>query len=226
MTTRRWWRALALAVTVAGLGIAAARFASAAPAPVPAQIDRNGVLILLRTTLLALDDADKTGNYTTFRDLAAPGFAASNTAAKLGEIFAGNRRDGIDLSGVAVLDPQLTVLPEIEPNGMMRMAGFFPSVPKQVNFELLYQPVNGQWRLFGISVNVGPSGPIAPMPPPPQPPSPPPPSPPPPSPPPVTPKATKSEDKRKLPHVSKPAPAHGTPAAGETPSSPEAPTPE
>jgi hypothetical protein len=201
------------------LGIVAARFASAGPAqaPVPAQIDRNGVLILLRTTLLALDDANKTGNYTTFRDLAAPGFAASNTAAKLGEIFAGNRRDGIDLSGVAVLDPQLTVLPEIEANGMMRMAGFFPSVPKQVNFELLYQPVNGQWRLFGISVNVGPSGPVAPMPPPP---------PPPPSPPPVTPKATKSEDKRKLPHVSKPAPAHGAPAAGETPSPPEAPTPE
>ena len=61
-----------------------------------------------------------------------------------------------------MLDPQLTLLPEIEPNGMMRMAGFFPSVPKQLNFDLLYQPVAGQWRLFGISLNVGPSDPVAP----------------------------------------------------------------
>ena len=42
------------------------------PAPKPAQIDRNGVLILIRETLLALDQANKTGNYTVLRDLGAP----------------------------------------------------------------------------------------------------------------------------------------------------------
>jgi hypothetical protein len=45
------------------------------------------------------------------------------------------------------------------------MAGFFPSVPNQVNFDLLFAPVNGQWRLFGISVSIGQSGPAAPEPP-------------------------------------------------------------
>jgi hypothetical protein len=81
--------------------------------PKPAQIDRNGVLILIRTTLLALDQANKTGNYTVLRDLGAPDFQA-NSAAQLAEIFAQQRRDNIDLSGVAVLDPQLTLLPQIE----------------------------------------------------------------------------------------------------------------
>jgi hypothetical protein len=133
-------------------------------APQPAQIDRNGVLILIRSTVLALDQANKTGNYTVLRDLGAPGFQA-NTAARLAEIFANQRRDNLDLSGVAVIDPQLTVLPQIEANGMMRMTGFFPSVPQQVNFEMLFAPVSGQWRLFGISVNVGQSGPVAPQPP-------------------------------------------------------------
>jgi hypothetical protein len=47
----------------------------------------------------------------------------------------------------------------------MHMTGFFPSVPSQVNFDLLYAPVNRQWRLFGISVSVGQSGPVAPGPP-------------------------------------------------------------
>ena len=130
----------------------------------PAQIDRNGVLILVRSTLLALDQANRTGNYTVLRDLGAPAFGATNSAARLGDVFASERRDGLDLSGVSVLEPQLTLLPQIETNGLLHMSGFFPSVPKQVNFELLYAAVNGQWRLFGISVNLGPAGPIAPSP--------------------------------------------------------------
>jgi hypothetical protein len=35
-------------------------------------------------------------------------------------------------------------------------------VPKQVNFELAFAPVNGQWRLFGISVSLGQIAPAAP----------------------------------------------------------------
>lgn len=135
-----------------------------ASAPKPAQIDRNGVLILVRSTLLALDQANKTGNYTVLRDIGAPGFQV-NSAARLGEIFAKLRNDNLDLSAVAVIDPQLNLLPQIEANGLMHMAGFFPSVPTQVNFDLSFAPVNGQWRLFGISVGVGSSAPAAPEPP-------------------------------------------------------------
>ncbi|BAL74366.1 hypothetical protein [Bradyrhizobium cosmicum] len=127
----------------------------------PANIDRNGVLMLIRSTLLALDHANKTGNYTVLRDLGAPGFQV-NTAAKLAEIFAKQRGDKLDISGVAVIDPQLSLLPQIEPNGLLHMAGFFPSVPSQVNFELLFAPVEGQWRVIGVSLSVGQSWPIAP----------------------------------------------------------------
>lgn len=130
-------------------------------APTPANIDRNGVLILVRSTLLALDHANRTGNYTVLRDLGARGFQA-NTASRLAEIFAGQRADGLDLGGVAVLEPQLTLLPQIEPNGMLHMAGFFPSVPSQVSFEMLFQAEGGEWKLFGISASVGKAGPHAP----------------------------------------------------------------
>jgi hypothetical protein len=131
-------------------------------APKPAQIDRNGVLILIRETLLALDQANKTGNYTVLRDLGSAEFQ-NNTAARLAEIFAQQRKDNVDLSGVAVIDPQLTLLPQIEGNGLMHMAGFFPSVPTQVNFELIYAPVGGRWKLFGLSVSFGQAAPQAPQ---------------------------------------------------------------
>ena len=156
------WTSLLAAILVAASVLAAN--AQTPAAPKPAQIDRNGVLMMVRSTLLALDHGNKTGNYTVLRDLGAPGFQ-NNTAARLAEIFASQRRDNVDLSGVAVIDPQLSVLPQIEANGMMRMAGFFPSVPTQVNFDLIYAPVNGQWRLFGISVNLGSSAPVPPAPP-------------------------------------------------------------
>ena len=70
--------------------------------------------------------------------------------------------DNLDFSGIAAIEPQLTLLPQIEANGMMHMAGFFPSVPTQVNFELAYAPVDRQWRLFGLSVSLGQASPVAP----------------------------------------------------------------
>ncbi|WP_245437100.1 hypothetical protein [Mesorhizobium helmanticense] len=127
----------------------------------PANIDRNGVLILTRSALLALDQANKTGNYTVLRDLGSPNFQ-TNSAAQLGDIFANQRKQALDFSAVAVLEPQLTLLPQIEPSGMLHMAGFFPSVPLQVNFELLFEPVDRQWKIYGVSVNLTSGGPQAP----------------------------------------------------------------
>lgn len=144
----------------------------------PAQIDRNGVLILTRSTLMALDHANKTGNYTVLRNLGSPAFQAKS-AAQLSEIFAVQRKEALDFSAIAVLEPQLTLLPQIEPSGMLHMAGFFPSAPLQVNFELLFEPVNRQWKVLGVSVNLTPGSPQAPDKPPADQPKPPQASPPP-----------------------------------------------
>lgn len=138
--------------------------------PRPANIDRNGVVILVKSALLALDHANKTGNYTVLRDLGSINFQA-NSAARLAEIFASQRAQKLDLAGIIVLDPQLSLLPQIEPNGMLHIAGFFPSAPTQVNFEMLWEPVNREWRLYGMSVNLSTGGPQAPDAPPPAPPS-------------------------------------------------------
>jgi hypothetical protein len=170
-SVRRMARAAATALLSLGL-LAASQGAAVAQAKKtekgdkvhaarPANIDRNGVLILMRGTLLALDQANKTGNYTVLRDLGSPNFQA-NSAAQLGDIFANQRKQALDFGAVAVLEPQLTLLPQIEPNGMLHMAGFFPSVPMQVNFELLFEPANRQWKIYGVSVNLTSGAPQAP----------------------------------------------------------------
>ena len=152
---------LFLAAILAG---AAAPAGAAEPQPKPARIDRNGVLILVRSTLIALDQANKTGNYTVLRDLGSPGLPGEHRCAA-GRNLRRPPSRVLDLSGVAVLDPELTLLPQIDADGMMRMTGFFPSAPAQINFDLVYAPVSGQWRLFAITVGLGQTAPAAPAPP-------------------------------------------------------------
>jgi hypothetical protein len=123
--------------------------------PQPAQIDRNSALILVRTTLVALQQANQTGNYGVLYGISAPGFQNVNSPQRLSQIFGNLRSKGFDFSGVVVLEPQFTILPEVYENGVMRMGGFFPSVPMQVYFDLQFFPVQGQWKLLAIGVNVG-----------------------------------------------------------------------
>jgi hypothetical protein len=129
-----------------------------APASAPTLQQQNlpvsveQALYLIRSTLLTLNDANRSGNYTVLRDLAAPDFQARNTAADLGQSFSDLRRRNFDLYGAALLAPQLTAAPALDQNGMLRLTGYVPTRPMQINFDLLFQVVGGQWRLFGISI--------------------------------------------------------------------------
>lgn len=133
-----------------------AQIEQAAQPALPVGLDQ--ALYLIRSTLLTLNDANRSGNYTVLRDLAAPGFQAGNTAADLARIFTDLRGRKFDLYQTATMAPQLTSPPHITNNNMLRLTGFFPAKPEQINFDLLFQNVGGQWRLFGISVSTSQTG--------------------------------------------------------------------
>jgi hypothetical protein len=61
-----------------------------------------------------------------------------------------------------VIDPKLARAAFVNDQGMLRITGFFLTKPEQVNFDLAFQPVDGQWRLFGISVKTSQAQPLAP----------------------------------------------------------------
>jgi hypothetical protein len=86
------------------------------------------------------------------RDLAAPDFQARNTAPDLSQIFSDLRRRNFDLYGAALLTPQLTAAPALDAEKQLRLTGFFPTRPHQINFDFSFQVVGGQWRLFGIAI--------------------------------------------------------------------------
>ena len=125
---------------------------AAAPRP-EFQVGVEQTLYLVRSTLLTLNDANRSGNYTVLRDLAAPDFQARNTAADLAQSFSDLRRRNFDLYGAALLAPQLTAVPALDQRGFLHLAGYFPTRPQHINFDLLFQNVGNQWRLYGISIS-------------------------------------------------------------------------
>ena len=124
-------------------------------AALPVSIEQ--AFYLIRSTLLTLNDANRSGNYSVLRDLAAPGFQAKNTAADLAQNFTDLRARRFDLFAVALAAPQLSVAPQLDGNGLLRLTGNFPTRPLQIDFDLLFQTIGGQWRLFGISVATPPA---------------------------------------------------------------------
>jgi hypothetical protein len=120
-------------------------------------VDQNQALYLVRATLLTLNDANRSGNYTVLRDLAAPDFQAKNTAADLSQIFTDLRRRNFDLFATALLAPQFTTPPAKDASGRLRLTGSFPTRPLQITFDLTFQVVGGEWRLFAISVATPPA---------------------------------------------------------------------
>ena len=121
---------------------------SAVPVPSPMELSK-----LVWSTMLAIDQANRSGNYSVLRDLGAPGFQANNDAAQLAGIFAFLRQQEIDLSNTILLTPTFTAPPAMAAADVLRLRGQFGLRPITINFDLYYQWINGRWKLFGVAIN-------------------------------------------------------------------------
>ncbi|GGD68665.1 hypothetical protein [Croceicoccus mobilis] len=120
-----------------------------AAAPVPGEME---LAQLIWSTMVAIEHANASGNYTVLRDTAATGFQINNDPAKLAQIFAGLRSTRIDLSTTLVTAPRYTAPPRQLRPDVFQVQGYFPLRPRTVVFDLAFQWQNGRWRLFGVSV--------------------------------------------------------------------------
>jgi hypothetical protein len=141
-----WLRVVARAALLSAVLAAPATAQTAPPS-------KGEVARLVWTTLIALDHANRTGNYTVLRDLSAPGFRAANDAARLAGVFARTR--DLPLGRVVLYAPQMAVPPEIVEDGALRLRGRIPMRPEAVLFDMLFAQQGVDWRLLGLSVGRG-----------------------------------------------------------------------
>jgi hypothetical protein len=125
-----------------------------APAAVPSEVALN---ILVRRTLMTVNDANMSGNYTVLRDLAAPGFQAKNDPKKLADLFAKFRARNLDLAPILYFAPRLVRKPELTEAGALRLTGYVPTSPQQILFDMAFVSVAGVWRLDAIALNAVPA---------------------------------------------------------------------
>lgn len=115
---------------------------------------------LIWSAMAAVDHANRTGNYSVLRELGAPSFQASNSAASLSGVFQVLRNRRMDLGYTLVVGPVLQYPPAIVQDGLLRIRGSFQLRPESIGFDLLFQNIAGEWRIFGIAVApIVPAGP-------------------------------------------------------------------
>jgi hypothetical protein len=135
---------------------------SEAPRAGPPMPDALKMNMLIRTMLIALSQANATGNYSVLRDLGSPDFQLNNTQARLTDAFAELRRRKLDFSPVLFFDPKLVREPAIDDAGRLRLTGFIDTRPEQVTFDMMFTLAGTEWRLYGIAVEMRTnSGPAA-----------------------------------------------------------------
>jgi hypothetical protein len=140
-------RGAAAAAALALMLVGAVRAQSTAKPPIPGN---HQLGILIQTAVVAVSQANMTGNYSVLHDMASPEFQKANPPQKLAKIFADVRK--IDLTPVIIFSPVLAKHPAIDDKNMLRLTGYYETSPQRVLFDLLFQPVQGHWRLFGISI--------------------------------------------------------------------------
>lgn len=133
---------IAASIALAGVGLAE-------DAKLPDDFKIN---MMIRSMVIAVNQANKTNNYTVLRDLGSPRFKEANSAEKLADVFAGLRKAKFDLAPVLFFTPQMLAPPAVTGAGMLRLTGYFDTVPQRVSFDMLFESVKGEWLLYGINI--------------------------------------------------------------------------
>lgn len=171
-------RGLVVAVLAASQWTASALAQTPQPAPRPPAVaaqqpasqpaaqmpDAVAMIIMIRSTLVALNQANQTGNYSVLRDLGAPAFQASNNPAQLAVAFTALRDQRLDIASVLAVTPELAETPTIDQNNILKLTGFFPTEPLRINFQMAFQLVAGTWRPIALAVGANqPQAPAQPV---------------------------------------------------------------
>lgn len=117
------------------------------------KIDAGQLLILIKSTIIAVQQANQTGNYSVLRDMGSPIFRERFDQAKLTAIFANLRNRGLSLYPVLFLGPNLSKQPDMTEGHQLHLTGYFATQPLQIQFEMLFLYLDGVWRLDGLSVD-------------------------------------------------------------------------
>ena len=143
---------LLIVSALAGGAAQAGKAGKKAEAAKPVPIDAAHMVVLTQTAVIALNQANLTGNYTVLRDYASRPFHASNTATDLAALMQRVRAERLNLLPVLTTDPVIERSDVSLDGRIIRLSGRFPVSPRPITFDLEFLNEDGIWRIYGLSV--------------------------------------------------------------------------
>lgn len=114
-----------------------------------------GLIVLIKSSMIALNQANQTGNYQVLYALGSDGLRAQTNPQNLAQSFAGFRQRNVDLSPIIFLDPNLSKPAAIE-GGRLHLVGSFPTSPLRITFDFWFEPSQGQWKFVQLNAGLVP----------------------------------------------------------------------
>lgn len=110
---------------------------------------------LVKSSLLTLNDANVTGNYSVLHAKLSKPFRQQFSPEKLKETFKEFGQGNADFDIIAAMKPAYDPAPVVDGDGKLVVKGSFPTEPSRLLFELEFIPSDGEWKLIRIHVKLG-----------------------------------------------------------------------
>jgi hypothetical protein len=132
-----------------------ALLASVSTAQAQNKVPSDGVLeALVKSSLLTLNDANVTGNYSVLHAKLSKPFRDQFPPQRLKDTFREFSDKHVDYDIIAAYKPTYSRPPVVDDDGKLLVRGWFPTEPKRLNFSLDFIPSDGEWKLIGVKVDV------------------------------------------------------------------------
>ena len=110
---------------------------------------------MVADALLSFNRAVQIRDFTSFYETLSEGWKKQTSPQQLQKTFQVFLDRKIDIEGIKNVKPLLGSPPALKDNGLLVIAGHYPTRPSRVGFELEYATDSDGWKLMGITVNVG-----------------------------------------------------------------------
>jgi len=140
---------LALAVAAALLIASPAAAEEKVPSPITQEV-------LIKASLMTLNDANVTGNYSVLHAKLAKSLREEVTPDKLKQVFKSFTDQKIDFDIVAAKAPVATKDAVVDARGALVLRGYFEVAASRVTYELDFVPSEGEWKPIKLNVDVKP----------------------------------------------------------------------
>jgi len=112
--------------------------------------------VLIKTSLLSLNDAIVSGNYTVLHTKLAKPFREQFGPDRLKQAFKSFADQKIDIAAISAAPPIATGDAQIDDRGALLLRGRFDVGRSRVSYELDFFLSEGEWKPLGLTVNFKP----------------------------------------------------------------------